>query len=367
MSDGKGRRVLLLINSLEGGGAEKVMAQIAAGLTGMLPPGQVRLAMLDDLPAAWPLPEGVDLVRLDCRGSFRRSIRETRRLVAEWRPDVVLSFLTRANCAAILACRRAGATCVVSERVNTTTHLGAGPRGRVLRAVVARLYPRADAVVAVSRGVARELRRAYGVTEARLRVIPNPVETGVLEARAAEAPAIRLPDRFLVSVGRLVPNKGGEILLRAFAASGFPGALLMLGDGPERGRLMALARDLGISDRVHLPGYLQNPHAVVARAEAWVSASRSEGFPNAMVEAMALGLPVIATDCRSGPREILAPEGAAEAGLLVPVDDVAALSAAIDGLGDADRRRDLSGRARRRVQDFRPDAVIAAYAEVLGV
>jgi len=367
MSEGQGQRVLLLINSLEGGGAEKVMARVAAGLAGRLPQGQVRLALLDDLPAAWPLPGGVELVRLDSRGSFWRSIRETRRLVAEWRPDVVLSFLTRANCAAILACRRGGSRCVVSERVNTTTHLGAGPRGRVLRAVVARLYPRADAVVAVSQGVADELRDGYGVADGRLRVIPNPVEIGSLQARAAEASAVPLPGRFLVNVGRLVPNKGGEVLLRAFAASGFPGHLVMVGEGPERGRLMALARQLGIADRLHLPGYLENPHAVVARAEAWVSASRSEGFPNAMVEAMALGIPVIATDCRSGPREILTPDGAAEAGVLVPVDDVAAIAAAIDRLGDAGQRQELSGRAARRAQAFRPDAVIAAYAEVLGV
>jgi N-acetylgalactosamine-N,N'-diacetylbacillosaminyl-diphospho-undecaprenol 4-alpha-N-acetylgalactosaminyltransferase len=235
--------------------------------------------------------------------------------------------------------------------------------------VVARLYPRADAVVAVSRGVADDLRDRYGVPEGRLRVIHNPVDIAALRARAAEPPAIPLPDRFFVSVGRLVPNKGGEILLRAFAAQRARGRhLVMLGEGPERGRLSALARTLGIAARVHLPGYLANPHAVVARSEGYLSASRSEGFPNAMVEAMALGRPVIATDCRSGPREILMPDAATrEAGLLVPVDDVGVLAAAMTLLDEEERRNELARRARCRAEDFRPASVVSAYAGLLGV
>ncbi|EAR51192.1 Glycosyl transferase group 1 [Oceanicola granulosus HTCC2516] len=361
------RRILLLINSLEGGGAENVMVRVAAGLAARAPDAEIRLALLDDLPAAYPAPPGVELVRLDSRGAFWRSIRGVRRLVADWRPDVVLSFLARANCAAVLARRQGGGPlCVISERVNTTSHFGTGPRERVLKAMIARLYPRADRVIAVSRGVGDDLRDRYGVPAERIEVIHNPVDIDTLRARAAAPPAIDLPGRFFVSVGRLVPNKGGDILLRAFARHAEPARhLVMLGDGPERDRLAALARKMGLAERVHMPGYLDNPQAVVARADAYVSASRSEGFPNALVEAMALGRPVIATDCASGPREIL--QGPPPAGLLVPVDDVDALARALDLVNEAETRHSLAGRASDRAQDFRPGPVVSAYARVLGV
>ena len=368
------RRLLLLINSLEGGGAEKVMATLATHLAQSGPECELRLALLDDLPIAYPLPPSVTLVQLDSRGGFRRSISEVRRLVAGWQPDIVLSFLTRANCAAVLSRGTGNFRCVISERVHTTSHLGDGLRARVLRGVLKVLYPRADAVIAVSQGVADELVRRYGVNTSRLHVIPNPVNVDRMRTRGVEAPEISLPDDFFVSVGRLVPNKGGETLLRAFAAqSNTLRALVMLGEGPERARLTALADSLGLHDRVQMPGYVSNPQAVVARATAYVSASRSEGFPNALVEAMALGRPVVSTDCASGPSEILAerPEGTVTAleyarwGLLVPVDRPAALAAALDVFDDPGVRATYGARAAERVKIYTPSAVFADYTRVM--
>ncbi len=371
-----GRRVLLLINSLEGGGAENVMARLAGGLAAAHPDWQLRLALLDDLPAAHDVDPGVAVVRLDARGSMRRSVVQARRLVRDWRPEAVLSFLTRANCAAVLACRGTGARCVISERVNTTTHLGGGPRAAALRLVVRGLYPRADRVIAVSSGVAAELARRYGVPQTRLQVINNPVDHAALRRAAAEAPDITLPPRFLVSVGRLAPNKGQATLLRAFAAARAaepPLHLVILGEGVERPALQALAADLGIADRVHLPGYVANPHAVAARAAAFVSASRSEGFPNAQVEAMALGLPVLCTDCESGPSEILAdaPAGGvrelteAAGGFLAPVGSVEALAAGIARLSDPATAERLGRAAAARAARYGVAEVLARYAEAL--
>ncbi|WP_099824048.1 glycosyltransferase [Oceaniglobus indicus] len=368
------RRLLLLINSLEGGGAEKVMAALADHLAQTRSDLDIRLALLDDRAIAHPPASPVRVVQLDGRGGFWRSIRAVRRTITDWQPDIVLSFLTRANCAAVLGRSAGRFRCIISERVHTTSHLGTGLRARVLRGVVRHLYPRADAVIAVSQGVADELKRTYGVDDARLHTIANPIDADRLHALGAEAPPIPLPADFLVSVGRLVPNKDGETLLRAFARqSNRSRALVMLGDGPERARLDALARDLGIGARVLMPGYVRNPHAVVARATAYVSASRSEGFPNALVEAMALGRPVVSTDCASGPAEILADrrEGATVAleqarwGLLVPMNAPAALAAAMDLLDDAGTRATYGARAAERAKDYAPAAVFARYTEVL--
>ncbi len=368
--------MLFLINSLEGGGAEKVMTRLAGQFAQMREDLDLGLAILDNVPEAYPVPSGVDVFRLDARGSFRRSITETKTLIRSWRPDAVLSFLTRANCAAVLARRNSSFRCVISERVNTTSHFGNSLRGRAMRAVVALLYCRADAVVAVSQGVADELSRRYRVPASRLSVIGNPVDIDDLASHAAAAPDIGLPDDFMVSVGRLVPNKGGDIVLRAFARHrNRTRRLVMLGEGPERAQLAALARDLGIADRVSMPGHVQNPHAIVGRATALISASRSEGFPNAIAEALAVGCPVVATDCQSGPAEILADKATGDItsvetapwGILVPVDDAAALGSAMDVLDDPERRKDYSGRARERARFYAARSIADEYTRVLGV
>jgi glycosyltransferase involved in cell wall biosynthesis len=115
----------------------------------------------------------------------------------------------------------------------------------------------------------------------------------------------------VLTCGRLIPAKGQEALLRAFAAIAdeVPDArLIILGEGPLRGRLESLRAHYGLEGRVFLPGFQQNPHAWVQRSTVFVLPSRTEGFPNALLEAMLLGRPVIATDCPSGPRELLDPD-----------------------------------------------------------
>ena len=150
---------------------------------------------------------------------------------------------------------------------------------------------------------------------------------------------------------------------------------MILGEGPERAHLEALARELGIEGRVHMPGYVENPHAIVGRATAYVSASRSEGFPNALVEAMALRRAVASTDCPSGPAELLAERDtgatrgmeAAAWGFLVPVDEAAALAAAMDELEEPAVRESYAARAAERAGAYGTDPVIDAYARILEV
>ena len=142
------------------------------------------------------------------------------------------------------------------------------------------------------------------------------------------------------------------MLLRAFASAKIDGRLVILGEGPEREALQRLARELGIVDRVHMPGYLANPFAVVQRARLYVLPSNAEGFPNGLVEAMALGRPVLATNCASGPSEILAdlPRAAvsgltlAAHGVLTPADDVSTMAQALRRLWTDEELCDRYGR-----------------------
>lgn len=165
-------------------------------------------------------------------------------------------------------------------------------------------------------------------------MIPNAVDTRFVSGRAgAPVPHPWLTDDrdtpVVLAAGRLAEQKGFDTLLKAFAQAkqNLALRLIILGEGKLREELEALARQLGVSDDVSLPGFVDNPYAFMSRADLFVLSSRFEGSPNVMLEALACDCQVVSTDCPSGPREILA---GVDWGRLVPVDDVSALSASIE-------------------------------------
>jgi glycosyltransferase involved in cell wall biosynthesis len=191
-----------------------------------------------------------------------------------------------------------------------------------------RFYPWADAWVAVSADVADEVARMAGIPRDRIEVIANPVVCPELFQLAA-APldhewfAPHQPP-VILGVGRMVAQKKFGTLLEAFAQLRIPARLVVLGDGPERAPLVARAKELGLDSRVSFPGFVDNPYPYMARASIVVLPSAYEAFGLVLVEALALGTPVISTDTAGG-REILG-DGH---GQLVPVGDIARLAAAI--------------------------------------
>jgi glycosyltransferase involved in cell wall biosynthesis len=259
---------------------------------------------------------------------------------------------------------------VVSERGNLSHHLFHGRRRfrlrlRGLPPLLRRMYPRADAIVCVSDGVARDLASLTGVPAARMRTVYNPVVTPELLAQAeAIAPHPWLQDGgppVVLGVGRLVDQKGFATLLEAVARlrRERPLRLLVLGEGRRRGALERQARRLGLGADFALPGFAPNPFAYMARAGVFVLSSVYEGLPGVLIQALACGCPVVSTDCPDGPREILA---GGEYGPLVPVGDAAALAAAIGRVLDAPPDRE---RLRRRGQAFGVEPAVLAYLEVV--
>lgn len=365
-------RVVFVINSLEGGGAERVLsivlAEFARTLCGPFHM-HLDLVLLDKAAQQYPIPSDIHCHVLDAGGSLPRSITRLTAKLRVLRPDLVVSFLTRANLAAVVAKFATGTGCIISERVNTTSHFaGHDWRNAIARWLVRVLYRRADRVVAVSRGVARDLVENHGQAADRIEVIPNPYDLEELERAAAQTPAIALPARFVVAVGRLTPDKNVEMLLRAFARAEGDTDLVVLGDGDRRADLEREAAQLGLADRVHFVGFVANPHAIMRQALALVSASNAEGFPNAAAEAMALGRPVILTDCPSGPGELLdgsAPAGRgivlAPYGVLTPIGDELAMADALRLVGTAalDRYGDV---AKQRMRTFRAATIAERYA-----
>ena len=244
------------------------------------------------------------------------------------RPRALLACGDGANVVALWAKRLAGSP--VRLLISTHTSLSRNAReatqarGRLIPYFVRRFYPWADDVIAVSQGVADDLAATAQLDRERIRVIYNPVDIrGIIEAATApldhpwfgpgEPPVI-------VSAGRLTRQKDYPTLIRAFGRvrQRRPARLLILGEGEDRPALEALARELGVDADLSLPGFVANPYPFMAAARLFVLSSAWEGFGNVLIEAMALGTPVIATDCPSGPAEIL---DQGRYGTLVPVGD----------------------------------------------
>ncbi|MEQ1810104.1 MAG: glycosyltransferase [Terricaulis sp.] len=366
----KRKRALFLINSLTGGGAERVMCTLLSHSEPERAEFDISLGVLDNEPAGNIAPDWVDVHQFDCGFSLAKSVMAVRKLHQELRPDVSLSFLNRSNWANVLGART---PVVLSARAHTSHHLGSGLRGAVSRTMVRTLYPRAARIIAVSDGVARDLQNNFGVPAEKLLSIPNPVDSEKIKATAREAAPIAVDGPFIMSAGRLVKVKNFDVLIRAFAAAGGGRKLVIAGEGEERGALEALARELGVADRVILPGFIGNPYPLMAAADIFILSSESEGYPNALIEGMAVGRPVISTNCDSGPSEILAEKRRhaiggitfAEHGVLVPVGDDEAMAAAIRALDDPTRRANYGAKAAARAATFSATAIKDRYWDVL--
>ena len=267
-------------------------------------------------------------------------LRQLRQEFRRQRPHRVLALLTRTNITCCSAAWDLPIHLVVSERND--------PSLQLLPEVWQRLRPlayrRADVVTANTAGVLTAL-ESMGAWE-RLALLPNPLP-------GAPAPALGRGTSNatgFISVARLVPQKGLDVLVDALprlsgAAAAWP--VTLVGDGPERDRLQAQAKDLGVSDQLRCLGFRSDPERFLAEAAVFVLPSRFEGMPNALLEAMAAGLAVIVTDASPGPLEVVEP---GVSGLVVPSDDPVALAAAMESLAsDPDRCRRMGDAARARI------------------
>jgi glycosyltransferase involved in cell wall biosynthesis len=285
-------------------------------------------------------------------------------------PSALLSAMEHANLVAILAWRwaRVPTRLVVSvhNTMSIATQHAPQSKARLIPMLARWLYPQAHRVVAVSHGVATDILHLYQLPTAKVEVIYNPVVTPELMIQSqdtVEHPWLTAGEPpIILGVGRLTAQKDFATLIRAFARvrQSHEARLIILGEGEHRPILERLVRELGLQEWVALPGFVENPYAWMRRAAVFVLSSRWEGLPTVLIEAMACGTPVVATDCPSGPREIL--EGG-KWGKLVPVGDAVGLAEAICQTLKEGSPSDLSIRA----SDFSLERAVESYLQVLGL
>lgn len=289
--------------------------------------------------------------------------------IRDVRPSAVLSFLNYPNLSLLIASLfyRSGTRYIVNVRNHITTS-AARTGSKWVRSVpnlMRRFFPRADAIIAPSSGVAEDVEKLLGIPGKSVAVIHNPVyRPEILELSRLSVAHEWFIDGSIpvvIAAGKLKPQKDFDTLLKAFARlrQKRPVRLIILGEGAERIKLEKLILGLGISDCVDLHGYVENPYPYFRNASVFVLSSAWEGLPNVLIEAMACGCPVVATDCPSGPREILQ-DG--RIGFLVPVGDTGAMADAIDKAitSPADKRLFVE-----RARDYSYEKSLSNYESVL--
>jgi len=358
------RPLSLFIPALNGGGAQKVVVNLANAFLDLTDhPVHVVLArkegeFLNDLRSE------VQVIDLGTKRASR-SIRALARYMRQQRPQVVVSSLNYANVICVIAGLMAGRPCrLIVREDNVVRKISGSLRSRISGKIQIHLmrifYPRSDRVVAISDSVLKTIEEAGIKVKNRAVVIGNPItiappdpELISLEWMPTQHPP------FICSVGRLDEQKGFDTLLSAFAKlQNIRLHMVILGEGELRDSLSRQAEELGIKDRAHMPGFIKNPMAVVREAEAFVLSSRWEGFGNVLVEALATGVPVVSTDCPGAPRDILM-NGAH--GNLVPYDDPDALA---DGIVRALEQPAGTREGRMaRAADFSAEKIAQKYLE----
>lgn len=364
MSGQNGRPVALVVSSMRAGGAERVLAGMANYWVSR---GRVVYVVSFADPEERPfyrLEPGVGYSALNLLGAsagpvsgLYRNLKRVARLRRELKriqPAVVISFMTETSALTLFAAMETGLPVLVSEHTDPF----ANPIGPVWRLLSKLAYRRARFIVVLSSHAA-----GYFNDAANVRVIPNPVQPCNDEDQSTESVS---RGKTILAVGRLGPEKCYDLLIEAFAALGRRLAdwrLVILGEGPERLSLERLAAERGVEERLDLPGTVADPRPYMRMAGMFVLCSRIEGFPMSLCEAMACGMPVVATAYNDGVHDLIE-DG--DNGLIVPKNDMNALAGAIERLAkDAELRSRLGKRAVAVADRFSPDWIMSRWDELI--
>jgi GalNAc-alpha-(1->4)-GalNAc-alpha-(1->3)-diNAcBac-PP-undecaprenol alpha-1,4-N-acetyl-D-galactosaminyltransferase len=355
-------KITLISSSLDVGGAERVMSIIAnywaargwpiTILTfddGSTPPFYDFDKQIEIRPLGIELREGYKISTLKHN---LRQIQLLKQAIVATHPDVAISFVNKTNIMTLLASWKLKVPTIVCEQV----HPAFSGLGRIAQLLQKWTYRRADlAIVQTHSALAFFPPDRYDTM-----VIPNPV--AIPDSEPIES-QLYTDDRHLLAIGKLVPQKGFDLLIKAFAqiCEEHPEwTLTILGEGEMRGELEELCLQLDVEDRVFMPGVVKNVDAHLRKADVFALSSRFEGFPVTLCEAMACGVPVVATDCLSGPREII---HHGIDGLLVVIDNVDALAAGLDLLmSDPVKRQYLSHHAPQVLDRFGVEPVMSLWS-----
>lgn len=364
------KKLLFVTSSLGGGGAERVIVNIITHLD--KEKHDISLALFEKKGSYLSqVPDYVKVYDLKkkSRYSFLKLIFHLSRLFKKVKPNTVVSFMAYNNMVVILAKFMSGCrfNLVTSVRTYLSYATSRTKLSRIRYFLYKFLFNYADFIVVPSAGVKKDLEKKFNIIQRKIKIIYNPVDLKkIKKLKEEEVEDLRIKEckSFILAVGRLTKAKGYPYLLRAYSMINkeIEESLLILGTGEDEEKLKSLVNELGIRGHVFFLEFKKNPYKFMNRASIFVLPSLWEGFPNVVLEAMACGVPVISTNCPSGPREIITN---GENGILVPPADEKALSEAmLTLLKDGELRRNFSEEGRKRAEDFRIEKILPQYEEL---
>ena len=378
-------KITILINSLMQGGAERVASTLA---NHSIDDSEcdIEFVCIEDV-FFYNIDDSIDRSVLSSLTNQDSVIKKTAMIpifaykllshIKKSKPDLIISFLYHADFTNVLASFFHSTPIIVSQRVNASSYYNHDSAvSTFTKFLIKTLYPKAPLVINVSEGTKKDLVDNFTVSSDKQIVIYNPYDSQKIDELSKKQIDLNLDrDKTIIAVSRFRPIKNMQMLLRALKTLEDDTNLVIVGSGQEEEFLKDLTKELDLEDRVYFVGERENPYSYMSKASIYVSASRSEGFPNALVEAMICGCAIVSTDCPSGPREILAPSSdpfgylksgmeSVEFGTLVGVDDEKSLSLALKELLSDDTKRDnYSKKAKQRAQDFKLESVYEKYKE----
>jgi GalNAc-alpha-(1->4)-GalNAc-alpha-(1->3)-diNAcBac-PP-undecaprenol alpha-1,4-N-acetyl-D-galactosaminyltransferase len=352
-------RIAFVIYSMTSGGAERVLSIMANYWNRHN--HEVHILTFDITPPFFMLDPEIKVTPLAIAGESRNfihsifsnytRIRILRKTIINISPDIIISFLSTTNILTLCATAKLDIPIIASER----THPRYVPLKKKCEYLRKTLYPFATSIIVQT----NDIKQCFPSKWENIHVIPNPVLPPVLDPQI-QTPA--LPMHCITTLCRLVPDKSIDKLIQAFAliSGKHPDwTLAIIGDGEEQMNLLSLIKQNNLEDRVFLLGMISNPCNVLVQSEIFAFSSRYEGFPNALCEAMACGLPVVSTDCPSGPSELIRHK---ENGLLVPVDDIQQMADALSYLISNKKERERFGEnAKSILEEYRLEKIMAMW------
>lgn len=383
------KKLSILITSLAGGGAERVVSVILNELKDEF---DITLILMNDT-IVYDIPKDIKILYLENVSQKKNGVIKILKLpflaykykniCNKQNINTSLSFMYRPNFINILA-KLFGlkSKVIISERSTPSkVYLDRSLGSIVGNFLIKKLYSKADIIIPNSKGNSLDLIKNYSIEEKKLSVIENPFDIQKIESLARENIKIDKNNNFVfIMVGRLEENKGQNLVIEAFSKlQNLNTELWILGQGAMEEKLKNLINKLNIKNRVKLLGFDNNPYKYMIKADCFILASRREGFPNVLIEALSCGTPIIATDCYSGPREILSPTSDisfklinniefAKFGILVPVDDLNSLNKAMSTMIlDKNLHNNYKNIVRNRAMDFNINKIIKNYKEILWI
>lgn len=376
------KKLSILIYSLDNGGAERVVSIL---LNGLIDKYNITLVLMNNI-INYELPQNIEIHYLEQSEPSENGLMKFLKLpflgfkyklfCKKKNIDISLSFMNRPNYINILSKIFGTKTKIlISERIAPTMEYQTNSlKDFISRKLISNLYNKANLIIPNAHGITLDLIQ-LGIKESLIKVINNPVDVDKIQKLKNEKVTIDYDKFTFITVGRLHPQKNHKLLLECIKI--FDANLVIIGDGALQNDLKESIKKDKLEKKVFLLGKKSNPFSYISKANIFILGSNYEGFPNVLLEALACGIPIISTDCKSGPREILSPNSdvnfqlkdnieLAEYGILTPVQNIEKFQEAMKLLiNDKALRENYQKKAKKRSNDFDVSKIIKEYEEVL--